>query len=81
MNQCSQCCSSAMRVTGGWKFNWLTAGPPGRSLTPWAAALTHTPALSAIPVTPALNADSFCRIETSAPGPIVFVLLTFPPRI
>ena len=35
--QCNQCCSSAILVTGGAKFNWLTAGPPGKSLTAIAA--------------------------------------------
>jgi hypothetical protein len=33
MNQCNHCCSCAIWVTAGGKFNWLTAGPPGKSFT------------------------------------------------
>src|SRR4029453_14837015 len=40
MNQCSHACSAAMRVAAGWRLSWRTAGPPGRSLTAWAAGLS-----------------------------------------
>src|SRR6218665_1770424 len=41
-----KCCSCAILVAGGAKFNWRTAGPPGRSWRAWAAKPTHAPAIS-----------------------------------
>ncbi len=39
MNQCSQACSTAIRVAGACRLSWRTPGPPGKSLTAHAAPL------------------------------------------
>ena len=39
MNQCSQACSTAIRVAAACRFSWRTPGPPGRSFTAQAAPL------------------------------------------
>ena len=59
MYQCSQCCSSPILVTGGWKLSCRTAGPPGRSFT--ACAMLRA---AVAPHATAAQASVFSCFET-----------------